>query len=321
MGKKDDLGCLADVRVRLIDPHTTYRMPMDAMSHYPLPPMPALSIAKPGVAWRVKKSNQLMSHLHERDEGLCGVHLMGCRKVLDLADATVDHIIPKSFYPGIQKLPSHIMGAPWNLQLMHESCNKEKAGYFLSYPAFQCKCHAILIRPDGTAWLFTKSDTMDKDWHHVLLFDRAIQEADSEFHGRIYHYIKDTRRSSYSAILPIGLPVSVALGIERHTNGAIKGAFVSISRPTAEYRNIRVISMIRQADEIDDSAFPMNLWVPKYARHCDQFPRKYARFEYANDPLRWDVKRPTDTSPVTYTLKSRKIDRDGLHMGEFGYWA
>lgn len=92
----------------------------------------------------------------ERDDGRCGIHSEGCLLPLGDTAISIDHIIPESlFYNFPNKEEFH---EPWNLQPMHESCNRNKEGQVIDWPEFNCKCHGVYIDENGSRSIMHKEN-------------------------------------------------------------------------------------------------------------------------------------------------------------------
>ena len=84
---------------------------------------------------------RLKKFLYERDEFKCGIHLGGCKEIIDEKEVTVDHIVPKAYWKK-RKVNNRVWSGTWNLQVMHKGCNEKKFIDFRDFE-FECKCHEL----------------------------------------------------------------------------------------------------------------------------------------------------------------------------------
>lgn len=273
---------------------------------------------------------RLHRHIAHRDGLVCGPHIGGCGASLDLAVkdpfergfATVDHIIPKDFYPALPSLPSHLMGMPWNIQLMCKPCNEQKANSMFGFPIFNCTCHAVLINPsDSIAWLLTKCDTKTGDWAHEELLEDAILRKPYEWRSIPAPFrIRDSGRDYTSKFTPIGQLLDISLGFSKPDDNQ-GTALHAVSLPSAEFRNTWVIVHLSRGDPSIGDKFPIGEWVPV----LDQFKSNVrVVMAYKHIELTWN-----QGGAVTRTLRLQPAKMDWtdpdtggqLHMGEFGVWT
>lgn len=89
---------------------------------------------------------RIKKFLYARDEFRCGIHLGGCKEIIDMKDITIDHIVPKAYWKK-RKVHDKVWSGSWNLQVMHKLCNEHKFIDFREFE-FDCDCHEIEIIED-----------------------------------------------------------------------------------------------------------------------------------------------------------------------------
>ena len=85
--------------------------------------------------------SRIKKFLYDRDEFRCGIHLGGCREIIEAKDLSIDHIIPKAYWKK-RKVNDRVWSGSWNLQVMHKICNEKKFIDFRDFE-FDCNCHEI----------------------------------------------------------------------------------------------------------------------------------------------------------------------------------
>lgn len=105
-----------------------------------------------------KSKRKERKSLLERDNGLCGIHLEGCRQPINpYENWTVDHIIPQKIYKHLE-LNQKEYNRHWNKQPMHRGCNAKRGiGYYRNWPQFTCTCHFLYFH-NGHAYIYAQED-------------------------------------------------------------------------------------------------------------------------------------------------------------------
>lgn len=266
------------------------------------------------------RTNNVRDLVARRDGLVCGPHLMGCRKPLDLQTATIDHIIPRAMCPAMG-IPPELVGRPWNIQLMHKECNALKGNYWVGYPMFSCTCHAVLFSPDNKAVLYTNCSTV-AGWVHWIIMEDAIQLNDRTWSLWAAQKIYDTRQVNASKLWHIGAELQVVLGFmyKRYTTQG--SALYSVSRPAADYRNARVLSILCRDNPENMAVWDLMDWVTVLPGAINRSKGRNIRFRYngdASDPIDINVK-PDTTRRKTYQLVPREVEIEGMYFGEYGEW-
>ena len=124
-----------------------------------------------GISKRTKKI------VRRRDGDVCGQHLDGCQqKIDDPEDVSFDHLISKSYLkhlPAKKRCGYH--NAPWNLQVMHKQCNRDRRGQLKEWPLFHCPCHYLHIDEEGQVFVNVRTES-DVESH--FLMDNVVHGPD-----------------------------------------------------------------------------------------------------------------------------------------------
>ena len=104
------------------------------------------------------RKNRERRELLDRDNWKCGIHIEGCRKLIEkVGDCTTDHIIPRHVFTKLD-LNLKEYNRRWNKQPMHRECNTRRStGYNRGWPTYDCECHFLYIH-NGNAYIYAQED-------------------------------------------------------------------------------------------------------------------------------------------------------------------
>ena len=104
-----------------------------------------------------------------RDGRLCGIHMGGCGSYLPAkSDASVDHMISRSFIGFMPADRRKDFYFNWNTQPMCKACNNvDKGGQLNGWPLFKCGCHYLQVHQDENMYVHER--TGSKERTHLLV--------------------------------------------------------------------------------------------------------------------------------------------------------
>ena len=193
-----------------------------------------------------------------------GIHEAGCGKKITIrSDATVDHIVPKSYFKRAWKRQQRAaFNQDWNCQPMHGKCNRDRGGQLTGYPRLTCKCHYLQIA-GGDLWVHyrTVQSTIRRKALRGVVHEPTAEELE--------RWTQKPPGASRFTVLPVRYSKSQS-GYYRHRGGHVYLQIPKIYVNSFNYYELRRVG-IRAG-----SATPVDGWLDAFRANTPLLVRREA---------------------------------------------